>query len=62
MINKNFYREFVEGYCKRLQQIPDYQPESGIFIPYTFNNYTKAEKKIFFSVSILPVGLKHRRC
>ena len=48
MINKNFYREFVEGYCKRLQQIPDYQPESGIFIPYTFNNYAKAEKKIFF--------------
>lgn len=48
-INKEFYREFVKGFCEKLQQIPnEYNPESGIFIPYTFNNYSNAEKKIFF--------------
>ena len=48
-INKAFYRYFVKGFCEKLQQIPnEYHPESGIFIPYTFNNYAKAEKKIFF--------------
>lgn len=49
MINKDFYREFVSEFCEKLQQIPnEFHPESGIFIPYTFNNYAKAEKKIFF--------------
>lgn len=49
MINNNFYREFVLGFCKKLEQIPkEYHPESGIFIPYTFNDYANAKKKIFF--------------
>ena len=49
MINKNFYRKFVLEFCKKLQQIPEEcHPESGIFIPYTFDKYTEAEKKIFF--------------
>ena len=49
MINKDFYRKFVLGFCEKLQQIPqEYHPESGIFIPYTFNDYANAKKKIFF--------------
>lgn len=49
MINKDFYREFVSGFCKKLQELPEKcHPESGIFIPYTFDKYTEAEKKIFF--------------
>lgn len=49
MINKDFYRKFVSEFCEKLKQISnEFHPESGIFIPYTFNNYAKAEKKIFF--------------
>ena len=49
MINKDFYREFVSEFCKKLQEIPEKcHPESGIFIPYTFDKYNETEKKIFF--------------
>ena len=47
-INKDYYRSFISKFCEKLQQIPDYQPESGIFIPYTFNDYANVKKKIFF--------------
>ncbi len=49
MINKKYYRDFVKGFCEKVKELPeDARPLSGIFIPYTFNNYTNAAKKIFF--------------
>lgn len=48
-INKEYFLPLLEEFCRTAEQIgEDGYPEHGIFIPYTFENYTTAPIKIFY--------------
>lgn len=48
-INKEYFLPLVEDFCKAAEEIgSDGYPRHGLFIPYTFENYHSAQKKIFY--------------
>lgn len=48
-INKEYFLPLVEEFCRSAEQIgDDAYPDNGLFIPYTFENYHSAPKKIFY--------------
>ena len=48
-INKEYFLPLVEEFCKTAYEIgPEGYPRHGLFIPYTFENYHSAQKKIFY--------------
>lgn len=48
-INKEYFLPLVEEFCREAEQIgDDAYPDHGLFIPYTFENYHSAPKKIFY--------------
>ena len=48
-INKDYFLPLVEEFCKTVVEIgEEAHPENGLFIPYTFENYKSAPKKIFY--------------
>ena len=48
-INKEYFLPLVEDFCEAAEEIgSDGYPRHGLFIPYTFENYHSAQKKIFY--------------
>ncbi len=48
-INKDFFLPLVEDFCYEVEDLgQDSYPDNGLFIPYTFENYQAAPRKIFY--------------
>ena len=56
-INKEYFLPLVEEFCKAAYEIgPEGYPRHGLFVPYTFENYHSAQKKIFYMGGIQQDG------
>lgn len=48
-INKNYFLPLVEEFCKTAKALGSgVYPKHALFVPYTFENYQSAPKKIFY--------------